>query len=162
MPYTPILGTLGYILSPDRTKTLLIFRHGRDSDISQGKYSGLGGKLEANEDIVTGMKREIFEEAGIVCGEMKFRGTISWPSFGPKNEDWFGFLFLIETFTGDVFDKNNEGTLEWVDIDKLADLPCWEGDKFFLPLVFDHDPRPFHGIMPYKNCEPQSWAYTRI
>lgn len=162
MPYTPILGTLGYVLSPDKKKTLLVHRHGRDEDIHQGKYNGLGGKLEANEDIVAGMKREIFEEAGIVCESMKLRGTVNWTSFGPKNEDWFGFIFLIETFSGTPFEKNLEGTLHWIDIDKLGTFPCWEGDKYFLPLVFDNDPREFHGYMPYENCRPLDWKYTRI
>lgn len=162
MTYTPILGTLGYILSPDHTKTLLIHRHGRDDDIHQGKYNGLGGKLMPGEDIVTGMKREIFEEAGIICEKMSLRGTINWTSFGPKNEDWFGFIFLIESFSGEPFTKNIEGTLEWVDIAKLPELPQWEGDAHFLPLVFDKNPKAFHGYMPYKNNRPIDWTYTRL
>lgn len=162
MPYSPILGTLGYVLSPDKKKTLMVHRHGRATDIFEGKYNGLGGKLESNEDIVTGIKREIFEEAGILVENISLRGTINWTGFGPKNEDWFGFIFLIEKFSGKPFEKNVEGTLEWIDIDRLHELPAWEGDKYFLPLVFDNDPRPFHGFMPYKNNRPVDWSYTRI
>ena len=64
-------------------KTLLVHRHGRDEDIHQGKYNGLGGKLEADEDIVEGMKREIFEEAGIVCEALQLRGTLTGQVLGP-------------------------------------------------------------------------------
>ncbi len=32
----------------------------------------------------------------------------------------------------------------------MASLPMWEGDHYFLPMVFDEDNRPFHGHMPYK------------
>lgn len=162
MPYCPIVGVLGYILSPDRKKVLLVHRHGRKEDIFEGKYSGLGGKLEPHEHVVDGIKREIHEEAGITVDKVIFRGTINWTSFGPKNEDWLGFVFLIESFSGEPFTKNVEGTLEWVDIDKVSTLPAWEGDKHFLPLVFDDDPRPFHGYMPYNDCRPVDWIFTRI
>jgi 8-oxo-dGTP diphosphatase len=41
-------------------------------------------------------------------------------------------------------------------------LPMWEGDRHFLPLVFDGDARPFHGVMPYKDGRMQSWSFTRL
>jgi 8-oxo-dGTP diphosphatase len=84
MPYTPILATLGYILSPDRSQTLMIHRNARGDDQHLGKYNGLGGKLDRGEDIVTGFRREVREEAGIECVDFTLRGTISWPGFGKK------------------------------------------------------------------------------
>lgn len=88
MPYTPILATLGYVLSPDRRRVLLVHRNARADDAHLGKYNGLGGKLEADEDIVAGMRREIREEADLECTELSLRGTISWPGFGKHGEDW--------------------------------------------------------------------------
>ena len=44
MPYTPILATLGYVLSPDRRRVLMIHRNVRAGDHHLGKYNGLGGK----------------------------------------------------------------------------------------------------------------------
>lgn len=161
MPYTPITGTLGYILSPDRSQVLLVHRNARDDDEHLGKYNGLGGKLEADEDVLAGMRREIHEEAGIDCTALELRGTISWPGFGKNGEDWLGFVFLITAFEGTPFDRNDEGPLEWVPLEKLYDLPMWEGDRHFLPLVFDGDPRPFHGIMPYREGRMVSWRYSR-
>ena len=162
MPYTPILATLGYVLSPDRRRVLMIHRNARPGDQHLGKYNGLGGKIDPGEDIVAGMRREIHEEAGIDCIDLALRGTISWPGFGKHGEDWFGFLFLVTTFRGEPFASNPEGALEWIDIDRILDLPLWEGDRQFLPLVFDADPRPFHGVMPYRDGRMLSWTYTRI
>src|SRR5947209_2614287 len=71
MPYTPILATLGYILSADRQRVLLIHRNRRPEDAHFGKYNGLGGKLEAGEDVVTGMCREIREESGLECQSLR-------------------------------------------------------------------------------------------
>jgi 8-oxo-dGTP diphosphatase len=161
MPYTPILATLGYVLSPDRRRVLMIHRNARNDDQHLGKYNGLGGKLEANEDVMAGMRREIREEAGIECLDLSLRGTISWPGFGKGGEDWFGFLFVVTRFSGELRERNSEGTLEWVDINLLSQLPLWEGDRHFLPLVFDADPRLFHGVMPYGDGLMLSWAYSR-
>jgi 8-oxo-dGTP diphosphatase len=162
MPYTPILATLGYVLSPDGQRVLLIHRNTRPEDLHAGKYNGLGGKLEADEDVAAGMRREIREEAGIECLDLALRGTISWPGFGKRGEDWFGFLFLIPRYSGVPLERNAEGTLEWVDITALQGLPLWDGDRHFLPLVFDADPRPFHMVMPYREGRMMSWTCTRL
>ena len=98
--YTPILATLGYLVTPDRRRVLLIHRNRRMDDAHLGKYNGLGGKLDAGEDVVACMKREIREEAGIECDHLLLRGTISWPGFGKHGEDWFGFIFLIDDWHG--------------------------------------------------------------
>ncbi len=162
MAYQPIIGTLGYILSPDKTRTLLVHRTARPDDQHLGKYNGLGGKMQPNEDVITCLQREIQEEAGIECKTIVLRGTINWTGFGPAGEDWLGFIFRIDSYAGEPYPSNQEGTLSWEAIDKLADLPMWEGDRYFLPLVFDNDPRIFHGHMPYKDGRPVSWSHVRI
>ncbi len=161
MPYTPIVATLGYVLSPDGGHVLLVHRNARPGDQHLGKYNGLGGKLEPDEDVLAGMRREILEEAGIACTALQLRGTISWPGFGKQGEDWLGFVFLVTAFEGVPFECNPEGTLEWVALDAMHALPMWEGDREFLPLVFDGDARPFHGVMPYRDGRMVSWRYGR-
>lgn len=162
MPYTPIVGTLGYILSPDGERVLLVHRNARSDDQHLGKYNGLGGKMEPAEDVVSCMRREIREEAQIEVTSMQLRGTINWTGFGPKGEDWLGFIFRIDAFEGTPAKSNAEGSLEWHPIDRLLELPMWEGDRHFLPLVFDDDPRPFHGYMPYDGGRPLGWSYVRL
>lgn len=161
MPYTPIVATLGYVLSPDGREVLLVHRNARPDDQHLGKYNGLGGKIEPDEDVVAGMRREILEEAGITCEALRLRGTISWPGFGKRGEDWLGFVFLITRYAGTPLTRNPEGTLEWVPLERLHELPMWEGDRNFLPLVFDDDPRQFHGVMPYREGRMVSWSHSR-
>jgi 8-oxo-dGTP diphosphatase len=160
MPYTPILATLGYVLSPDGRQVLLIHRNRRPDDPHFGKYNGLGGKLDRAEDVVTCLRREVREEAGIECEALSLCGTISWPGFGKYGEDWFGFIFRIERFSGEPVCANPEGTLEWVAVERVLELPLWEGDRYFLPLVFGKDRRQFHGVMPYRDGRPVSWQYS--
>lgn len=161
MPYCPIVATLGYVLSPDGRRALLVHRNARPDDQHLGKYNGLGGKIEPGEDVMHGMRREILEEAGITCDSMRLRGTINWPGFGKQGEDWLGFIFVIDRFSGEPFTSNAEGQLEWVELDAIAALPLWEGDRHFLPLVFDGDTRPFHGVMPYREGRMLSWSFSR-
>lgn len=158
MPFTPIIGTLGYVLSPDRSRVLMV-RRSRDGDVHQGKYNGLGGKLEPDEDVVTCLVRELREEAGIEATSLSLRGTISWPGFGKNGEDWFGFIFVVDAFTGEVPARNSDGPLEWVELDRLGELPMWEGDRHFLPLVFGDGPT-FHGVMPYLDGHPTGWSHS--
>jgi 8-oxo-dGTP diphosphatase len=162
MPYTPILATLGYVLDAEARQVLLVHRDRRPDDYHFGKYNGLGGKLEAEEDVVAGMKREIREEAGLDCLQLRLRGTISWPGFGKNGADWFGFIFVIDRWQGTPRTENSEGSLSWVPIDRLQELPLWEGDRYFLPLVFDAKATQFHGIMPYRDGKPISWNYHAV
>ncbi len=175
--FQPIVGSLAYIWDRDTDRVLMIRRDARPDDDHFGKVNGLGGKLEPDEDIVTNVRRELREEAEIELTSLSLRGTITWTNFGPKNEDWLGFLFLVDGWTGTPPASNDEGSLEWVDRTRLLaacsddgqaatdarrELPMWEGDRHFVPLIFDDDPRPFHGTMPYAGDHPVSWSFERL
>ena len=153
----------------------MIRRNARPDDDHYGKVNGLGGKLEPDEGVVEGLRRELREEATIELDSIELRGTVTWTNFGPKQEEWLGFVFLVDAWSGEIPAGNEEGTLEWVPLDRLlaacapeparraeADLPMWDGDRHFVPLVFDDDRRAFHGTMPYDRDRPLSWSYERI
>jgi len=174
-PFRPFVGTLGYILDRSRGQVLMIRRDARPDDDHFGKVNGLGGKVEPDESIAASLRREIVEEAGIELTSFSMRGTITWTNFGPKREEWLGFVFLIDGWTGEPLSENEEGSLEWIPLERLlaacsrdpaertaADLPMWAGDRHFVPLVFDDDPSAFHGTMPYDADVPLDWTYERL
>jgi 8-oxo-dGTP diphosphatase len=174
-PFTPIVGTLVYILDRSTRSVLMIRRDSRPDDDHFGKVNGLGGKIDADEDVVSSLRREVEEEAGIELESIELRGTITWTNFGPRREQWLGFVFLSDSWRGEPYEASDEGSLEWIPLERLleacdddpglrrrADLPMWEGDRHFVPLVFDDDPRTFHGTMPYEGDRPRSWSYERI
>lgn len=160
MPYTPILATLAYVVRDGRV--LMVHRTFRDDDAHLGKFNGLGGKLEAGEDVVAGVRRELREEAGIDATGLRLRGTMSWPGFGPDGEDWFSFVFVVDAFTGEPAASNPEGTLHWVPLDDVFTLPLWEGDHQWLPLVFDEGVAQFHGVLPYVDGRPATLAVSTL
>ncbi|HLZ69191.1 MAG TPA: 8-oxo-dGTP diphosphatase [Dehalococcoidia bacterium] len=160
--FTPVLATLGYVLSPDGASVLMIHRDRRQDDVHLGKYNGLGGKVEADEDVAAAMRRELREEAGIEADELTLRGTLSWPGFGKGGEDWFGFVFRIDRWHGEPLSENAEGRLEWVPIAGMQALNLWEGDRLWLDYVFQREAPAFHGVMPYKDGVIQSWSVNFV
>ncbi len=167
MAITPLIGTLGYVWDRALDSVLLIRRNARPDDDAYGKVSGLGGKLERDESVVECLRRELREEAEIELTSFVMRGTITWSEFGPKHEDWLGFIYLIDGWEGSIPTSNVEGSLEWAPrLQLLAachnddpELPMWPGDHDFLPLVFDERPEQFHGTMPYRDGRPLRWTY---
>ena len=155
--FRAVIGTLGYVVRDDRV--LLVHRQ-RAGDDHRGKWNGLGGKLEPGEDAVTCLRRELREEAGIDATSLRLRGSIAWPGFGSDGSDWFG---LVDDFVGEPPERNDDGPLRWVPLAELGDLPMWEGDRHFLPLVFDDGPQ-FHAVIPYRDGQvvPEGIAVTRV
>jgi 8-oxo-dGTP diphosphatase len=151
-------------------RVLLIRRDARPDDDHFGKVNGLGGKVDPDESIVESLRRELFEEAGATMTAGRFRGTITWTNFGPKREQWLAFVFVVDAHEGDLTMTNHEGSLEWTPLARLLaacetddpTLPMWPGDRHFVPLVFDDDPRPFWGTMPYDGEHVVSWSFERF
>ena len=151
------LATLCYLRREG--KTLMLFRNKKPQDIHEGKWNGVGGKFEPGETPETCARREILEECGLTAHTLVMKGFLTFPLFA-KGEDWYVFVFLVTDFSGELI-TSAEGHLEWIPNEKVLDLPLWPGDRHFLPLVFDADPRPFHGVMPYREGRMQSWHFER-
>jgi 8-oxo-dGTP diphosphatase len=125
------LATLCYLRRDG--KTLMIHRVKKENDMHQGKWNGLGGKLEAGETPEECAIREIREESGLQANDLHLKGFLTFPAFA-NEEDWYAFVFLVRDFQGELIDSP-EGILEWVDDAELLNLNLWEGDRVFLPWL---------------------------
>lgn len=99
----------------------------------QGKWNGLGGKLEPGETPEECVIREVREESGLIIHNPTLKGILTFPLFA-NNEDWYAFVFTATQFNGELI-NSREGDLAWIDDDKLLSLPLWEGDLIFLPWL---------------------------
>ena len=70
MRFTPVVGTLAYLLDSTTDQVLIIRRNARLDDDHFGKVNGLGGKVEIDEDIASSARREILEESSLVATKM--------------------------------------------------------------------------------------------
>ncbi|MDR0989977.1 MAG: 8-oxo-dGTP diphosphatase [Propionibacteriaceae bacterium] len=150
---------MAYAFDRPRRRVLLIYKDATGDQRTFSKYNGIGGKIEPGEHVVAGMKREFWEETGLTAERYALRGTVSWPGFWANGESWFGFIFRIDAWSGDLRRQSAEGQVGWYDLDQLLnfELPMWPGDRYFLPLVFDSDVAAFHGVLPYENGQPVGW-----
>ena len=114
-------------------QTLMIHRVKKKNDMHQGKWNGLGGKLEPGETPEECAIREIREESGLVCKNPLLKGFLTFPGFA-HDEDWYAFVFVVSEFEGELIDSK-EGILKWIDDANLKDLDLWEGDYIFLPWL---------------------------
>lgn len=125
------LATLCYVRHGGRT--LMIHRVKKENDIHEGKWNGLGGKMQPGETPEECVIREVFEESGLSIYQPELRGILTFPNFA-RNEDWYAFVFVARQFEGKLIDSP-EGNLKWIADEDLLNLNLWEGDRFFLPLL---------------------------
>ncbi|TDT60943.1 NUDIX domain-containing protein [Fonticella tunisiensis] len=113
-----------------------------------------GGKKENNEDILSCIKREMYEETGIDIKEPELKVVTT--EIGPDNYNWILYIFICDKFTGEV-KESNEGKLVWVDIDRLDEERLNKIDKDLLPYVFSN--KKYLIYLSYdeqKNCTIES------
>ena len=137
--------TLCYIERDGRY--LMIHRIKKENDMNKDKWIGIGGKFEAGETPFDCARREIYEETGLIANSLIYKGIVTFVSdeFGTE----YMHLFKVTDSTGDLKTNCDEGVLEWVDKDKILDLPHWEGDKYFLELL-DRDVPFFSMKLRYR------------
>jgi len=111
----------------------MVHRNKKTNDIHEGKWNGLGGKVEAGETPEMCIKREVQEEAGLFIQNPYLHGLLVFTNF--KGNDWYVFVFTAREFTGELLESSPEGRLEWIDDDKLTKLNLWESDHIFLPWL---------------------------
>lgn len=116
---------------------LLLHRNKKENDLHEGKWVGVGGKLDPGESPEECARREIFEETGLIAKKMRLCGHIVFPSqsFG---EDFYAFVFRVTEFEGSLLEDCREGTLEWVDYNKIIEKPTWSGDYQFIQWILEN------------------------
>ena len=137
------LTTLIYITKGDKC---LFIRKTRKGDMNLDKWLGIGGHFETDETPEECALRELKEESGIVredLTDLEYRGLVTFLSSEYESE-------YMHVFTASVPEKFevplkacDEGELAWVELDRIKDLPVWEGDKIMFDYLFYRKPRRF-------------------
>lgn len=123
---------------------LMLYRNRKPDDPNEGKWLGIGGKLEPGETADECNRREVLEETGLIIRNAHFHGVIEFRSDEYEDEDMY--LYSSSDFepageaAARVFAETgeyeppacSEGELAWVAREELMSLPMWQGDRAFL------------------------------
>jgi 8-oxo-dGTP diphosphatase len=130
-------------------RTLCFVTHGDDvlllkgaptKRIWPGRYNGLGGHVERDEDIRAAAERELHEESGLAVSGLRLCGIANIDT-GEEGGIML-FVFRAEA-TSREFTPSPEGTLDWVPRGQIADLPLVEDLPMLLPRALD---APAHAL----------------
>jgi len=119
-------------------RTLCFVRHGDEvlllkgaphKRIWAGRYNGLGGHVEAGEDLLGATLREVREEAGLEVHDARLVAVVH----ADAGDAQIGIIFFVFTAWADARDviESSEGSLEWFSISALPT----EAMAPYLPVI---------------------------
>lgn len=124
-------------------RTLILITQGRDVLLLRGapskkiwpnRLNGIGGHVEADEDVYASAQREVTEETGLEIHSLALRGIlhVSHPQTDP------GVMLLL--FTGEACTRqvrpSKEGELGWYPLDALPEAEMVQDLPLLLPRLF--------------------------
>jgi 8-oxo-dGTP diphosphatase/2-hydroxy-dATP diphosphatase len=101
----------------------------------QGRWNGLGGKVQDGETIEQATKREALEEAGIKLGELQKMGVIEF-SWKTKPDILQVHIFKSESFLG-IPTETEEMKPAWFDKNQIPYTAMWQDDIYWMPLFLE-------------------------
>lgn len=127
----------------------------------EGKYNGVGGKLRPGETAEQAMKRECFEEIGVVPTLYEKVGLVDFIEFYKGEQARLVFnLYIATEWEGEIC-ESNEIKPFWFDIDKIPYDNMFEDDKYWLPMVLEG--KKIAGYFEFdKDFKLMSYSLTEI
>ena len=138
---------------------LMLHRNKKENDPNEGKWIGIGGKIEEGETPDECVKREVREETGLILTEYESVGIVHFSSDRWTDEDLH--LYFAVDFEGTLSENCDEGELKWVKKEDVLNLPAWEGDMYFLKKLLSGE-RDIEITLQYKGMgdEEHLWRFV--
>jgi len=127
-----------------------------------GRYNGVGGHVEAGEDIYAAALREIAEETGLRVHDLHLRGVVHADAGDPT----LGVLFFVFTAVADdrQIVPSPEGSLEWWPTTALPVEEMAEDLPIVLPKALAMGPTdpPFFAAYSYDAADRLQIAFAEV
>ncbi len=159
------LATLAY-LTFNNNEVLLLYRNKKKNDFHEGKYIGIGGRIEPGETPLECSIREIQEETSysLSVSDISFRGYIYFDEINREknSEDLPAFNWLVFIYSAAVSEKNEfinaEGDLKWFPINEVPYDQMWDGDRIFTPKILETK-ETIEGKFMYDGNKIKEWTF---
>jgi 8-oxo-dGTP diphosphatase len=102
----------------------------------QGKYTGIGGKIEAGESPLETALRELEEESGLFTTSEDLHEMGHLTFIFPNKPEWDHsvHLFLVKRWEGEPFESDEIKPI-WFDVDELPFDQMWDDGRYWLPMI---------------------------
>lgn len=95
-------------------------------------YAPPGGKFEEGETPLDCIIREYYEETGLSLINPRLQGISYWKA----ESEGIIFVYTAEDFEGNLTTVSEEGILEWIRLEDLAEIPQFDQNKIFSSYLF--------------------------
>ncbi len=125
--------TLLYIHDPATQRMLLAMKK---RGFGEGKWNGVGGKVESGETLTQAAVRETHEEIGVLLteGDLELRARIDFSFEGKPELSQRVHVFFCEVWQGTP-EESEEMRPQWFSLDELPYEAMWVSDAFWLPRL---------------------------
>ncbi len=122
----------------DKSKLLLLLRN---KEPFADFWTAPGGKIEPGEEPREAIIREMMEESGLTIINPYLK-VITSETGNDSNYNWLLFIFRCQEYQGSL-KECNEGILDWIPREQLADIKLPDVDRRLSPFIFDDNKRYF-------------------
>ena len=103
----------------------------------EGKYNGIGGKIEKGETPEEAMIRETQEEINVTPTKYEKIGIVEFDEYYKgKKQNLVFYLYFIHEWEGKP-SESDEMKPKWFEIDNIPYDKMFPDDKYWLPLVLE-------------------------
>ena len=120
-----------------RREEILLIKGAPDKKLWANQYNGLGGHVERGEDVFSAARRELKEESGLSSADLWLCAIITIDTGEEAGISMH--VYRGENVSGQLT-ASAEGSLEWLPVADLGDLPLVEDLPKLLPLVLAMQP----------------------
>jgi len=116
----------------------------------EGRWNGFGGKVKPGETIEKSARRELFEEAKILAGEMERVGKIDFEFMDNPEEILEVYFVKILKYYGEPR-ETEEMRPQWFEWDSIPYEEMWPDDKYWMSIFLEG--KKFEGRILFKDSD---------